>query len=181
MGALAHAVRSGKALYVGISNYGPEETTHAAQLLREMGVPCLVNQVKYSLFHRAPEEGLLDALEREGVGCVAFSPLARGLLTDRYFAGIPEDSRASRDPRFLRPEHVTDEVLAKTRALDEVARARGQSLARMALAWVLRRPAVTSVVIGASKPSQIEDCVAAADNLSFDEDELSRIEDILAS
>ncbi len=179
MGALAHAVRSGKALYAGISNYGPERTVEAARLLREMGTPCLVNQVKYSLFHRAPEEGLLDVLEREGIGCVAFSPLARGLLTDRYFEGIPEDARASRDPRFLRPEHVTDAVLATTRALDDIARARGQSLAQMALAWVLRHEAVTSVVIGASKPGQIEDCVGAAANLSFDEDELSLIEDAL--
>lgn len=180
MGALAHAVRSGKALYVGISNYGPERTVEAVRLLREMGTACLVHQAKYSMLHRAPEDGLLDVLEREGVGCIAFSPLARGLLTDRYFEGIPEDSRAARDPRFLRPEHVTDEVLARTRALNEIARARGQSLAQMALSWVLRRPAVTSVVIGASKPTQIEDCVGAAANLRFDEEELSRIEDVLA-
>ncbi len=179
MGALADAVRSGKALYAGISNYGPEETAEAVGILDRMGVSCLVHQVKYSMLHRVPEDGLLDVLEREGVGCVAFSPLARGLLTDRYFEGIPDDSRASRDPRFLRPEHVTEEVVAKARTLNEIARARGQSLAQMALSWTLRLPAVTSAIIGASKPSQIEDCVEAAANLSFDEDELSRIEDVL--
>lgn len=179
MGALAQAVRSGKALYAGISNYGPERTIEAVSILREMGTPCLVHQVKYSMFERRPEQGLFEVLEREGVGCVAFSPLARGLLTDRYFEGIPDDSRASRDPRFLRPEHVTEEVLAKTRRLNEVARGRGQSLAQMALAWVLRQPAMTGVIIGASKPNQIEDCVGVAERLSFTDDELSRVEEVL--
>ncbi len=179
MGALAHAVRSGKALYAGISNYGPERTVEAVKILREMGAPCLVHQVKYSMFERGPEHGLFEVLEREGVGCVAFSPLARGLLTDRYFEGIPEDSRASRDPRFLRPEHVTAQVLEKTRRLDGIARSRDQSLAQMALAWVLRQPAMTGVIIGASKLAQIEDCVGAAEHLSFTDGELTRIEDIL--
>jgi L-glyceraldehyde 3-phosphate reductase len=179
MGALAHAVRCGKALYVGLSNYGPERTTEAVRLLDDMGVPCLVHQTRYSLFHRVTEHGLLDVLEREGVGCVAYSPLARGLLTDRYLEGIPGDSRAARDPRFLKPEHVTSDVLARTRALNAVARARGQSLAQMAIAWVLRQPAITSAVIGASKASQIEDCVGAAAGAAFDEGELARIEDAL--
>jgi len=179
MGALAHAVRSGKALYAGISNYGPERTIEAATVLREMGTPCLIHQVKYSMFERRPEHGLFEVLEQEGIGCAAFSPLARGLLTARYFEGIPEDSRASRDRRFLRPEHVTEDVLSKTRRLDEIARERGQSLAQMALAWALRQPAVTGVIIGASKPSQIEDCVGVAVHRSFTSEELSRIEDVL--
>ncbi len=181
MGALAQAVRSGKALYAGISNYGPERTVEAVSILRELGTPCLIHQVKYSMFERRPERGLFEVLEQEGVGCVAFSPLARGLLTDRYFEGIPDDSRASRDPRFLRPEHVTEEVLAKTRRLNEMARRRGQSLAQMALAWVLRQPAMTGVIIGASKPSQIEECVGVAEHLSFADEELSHIEEVLES
>ncbi len=181
MGALAQAVRSGRALYAGISNYGPERTVEAVRLLREMGTPCLIHQTKYSMLHRVPEDGLLGVLEREGVGCIAFSPLARGLLTDRYLEGIPEDSRAARDPRFLRPEHVTHEVVARARALNEIAAARGQSLAQMALSWLLRRPSVTSVLIGASRPGQIQDCVRAAGNVSFDEDELASIEAVLGS
>jgi L-glyceraldehyde 3-phosphate reductase len=179
MGALAHAVRSGKALYAGVSSYGPERTAEAVRILREMGTPCLVHQVKYSMFERGPEAGLFEVLEEEGVGCVAFSPLARGLLTDRYFEGVPADSRAASDSPFLSPQQVTEDVLVKTRGLNEMARARGQSLAQMALAWALRQPAMTGVIIGASKPSQVEDCLGAVANLSFTSAELARIDDIL--
>jgi len=179
-GALAQAVRSGKALYAGISNYDPDGTAQAAQILREMGAPCLIHQPRYSMFERTAEEGLFDVLLREGIGGIAFSPLAKGMLTNRYFAGIPADARAARDPRFLRPEHITDAVLAKTRQLDALAQARGQSLAQMALAWVLRQPAVTSALIGASKVSQIEDNLGALKNLAFDRGELSAIDRILA-
>ncbi len=179
-GALAQAVRSGKALYAGVSNYGPEQTLRAAAILREMGTPCLIHQPRYSMFERTPEQGLFDVLVREGIGGIVFSPLAKGMLTSRYFAGIPADARASRDPRFLRPEHITDVVLAKTRQLDVMARARGQSLAQMALAWVLRQPAITSALIGASKVSQIEDNLGAIKNLDFSRDELTAIDGILA-
>jgi L-glyceraldehyde 3-phosphate reductase len=178
-GALAHAVRTGKALYAGVSNYGPEQTLRAATLLREMGAPCLIHQPRYSMFERTPEEGLFDVLVQEGIGGIAFSPLSKGMLTNRYFAGIPADARAARDPRFLRPEHITDAVLAKTRQLDAMARARGQSLAQMALAWVLRQPAVTSALIGASKVSQIEDNLGAIKNLDFNPDDLTAIDRIL--
>jgi L-glyceraldehyde 3-phosphate reductase len=178
-GALTHAVRTGKALYAGVSNYGPEQTLRAATLLREMGAPCLIHQPRYSMFDRAPEQGLFDVLVREGIGGIVFSPLAKGMLTNRYFAGIPADARAARDPRFLRPEHITDAVLAKTRQLDALARARGQSLAQMALAWVLRQPAITSALIGASKVSQIEDNLGAIKNLAFRPDELTAIDSIL--
>jgi L-glyceraldehyde 3-phosphate reductase len=179
-GALAHAVRTGKALYAAISNYGPEQTLRAAELLRGMGTPCLIHQPRYSMFERTAEQGLFDVLVREGIGGIAFSPLAKGMLTNRYFAGIPADARAARDPRFLRPEHITDAVLAQTRQLDGLARTRGQSLAQMALAWVLRQPAVTSALIGASKISQIEDNLGAIKNLSFSPDELTAINRILS-
>ena len=147
--------------------------------MREMGAPCLIHQPRYSMFDRAPEQGLFDVLVREGIGGIVFSPLAKGILTNRYFAGIPADARAARDPRFLRPEHITDAVLAKTRQLDALARARGQSLAQMALAWVLRQPAITSALIGASKVSQIEDNLGAIKNLAFRPDELTAIDSIL--
>lgn len=181
MGALAHAVRSGKALYVGISNYENEQAARAIAILRDLGTPCLIHQPRFSMLDRWPESDLLPLLEKEGVGCIPFSPLAKGLLTNRYFHGIPADSRAGHDPRFLRPEHVTDEVLAKTRQLDLIAQERGQTLAQMALAWLLGRTAITTVLIGASKPSQVEDCAGAAGNLAFSADELARIEAILAS
>lgn len=181
MGALAHAVRSGKALHVGISNYGAAEAARAIALLRELGAPCLLHQPRYSMLERWVEPELLGLLEREGVGCIAYSPLARGLLTDRYFKGIPPDSRAGHDPRFLKPGDVTDAVVTKARRLEEVARARGQSLAQLALAWVLRRGRVTSALIGASRPSQVDDCVGAARNLAFGEAELARIDEILAA
>ena len=178
-GALTHAVRTGNALYAGVSNYGPEQTLRAATLLREMGAPCLIHQPRYSMFDRAPEQGLFDVLVREGIGSIAFSPLAKGMLTNRYFAGIPADARAARDPRFLRPEHITAAVLAMPRHLDAMARARGQSLAQMALAWVLRQPAITSALIGASKVSQIEDNLGAIKNLDFRPEELTAIDSIL--
>jgi L-glyceraldehyde 3-phosphate reductase len=180
MGALAQAVQCGKALYAGISNYQPAETVRAARILRELGVPCLIHQARYSMFDRWVEPQLLATLEAEGMGCVVFSPLAKGLLTDRYFKGVPADSRASRDPRFLRPADVTDAVLGQARALNEVAQARGQTLAQLALAWVLRHTAVTSALIGASRVSQVDDCVGAVRNLKFSGAELAEIEKILA-
>lgn len=179
MGALAHAVRSGKALYAGLSNYGPEQTTRAAQILRQLGTPCLIHQPRYSMFGRDPEKGLLDALVAEGIGGIAFCPLAQGLLTNRYLTGIPTDARASRDPRFLKPKDIADDKIAKVRQLDGIAKARGQTLAQMALAWVLRQPAITSALIGASKVSQIEDNLGAVKNLAFSAEELRAIERIL--
>ncbi len=180
MGALAHAVQSGKALYAGISNYPAAATLRAAQILREMGTPCLIHQPRYSMLDRWVEPELLPALAAEGIGGIVFSPLAKGLLTDRYFKGVPADSRAGHDPRFLRPEHITDALLVTTRRLHDLALARGQTLAQMALAWVLRQPAVTSALIGASKVSQLEDCVGATRNPEFSAEELARIEEILA-
>jgi L-glyceraldehyde 3-phosphate reductase len=180
MGALAHAVRSGKALYAGVSNYSPVQTARAAQLLRDLGTPCLIHQPKYHMFERTPEQGLFDVLTKEGIGGIAFCPLAQGLLTNRYLDGIPADSRAAHDPRFLKPEHITDPKVAKIRRLDALAQTRGQSLAQMSLAWVLRQPAITSALIGASKVSQIEENVAALKNLAFSAGELATIETILA-
>ncbi len=180
MGALAHAVKSGKALYAGLSNYTPEQTTQAAGLLRELGAPCLIHQPRYSMFDRRIETGLIATLEKEQIGAAVFSPLAKGLLTNRYFGGIPQDSRAGHDPRFLKPADVTEAVLQKTRRLNEIAGSRGQTLAQLALAWVLRHPIITSALIGASRPSQVEDCVAAARNLKFSADELQQIETALS-
>jgi len=180
-GALAQAVRSGKALYAGVSNYSPEQTARIATLLRELGTPCLIHQPKYNMFDRTPERGLFEVLLKEGIGSIAFCPLAQGLLTNRYFAGIPADARAARDPRFLKPDHITGQKKAQLRSLDTVARQRGQSLAQMALAWLLRQPAVTTALIGASKPEQIEENVAAVKNLDFSADELAQIEEILTS
>jgi L-glyceraldehyde 3-phosphate reductase len=179
MGALAHAVKSGKALYAGISNYNPETTARAAALLREMGTPLLIHQPKYNMFERSAEQGLFDVLEREGVGCIPFSPLAQGLLTGRYLGGIPEDARAAKDHGFLRPEGVNPEVIAQVRALGEIAEARGQSIAQLALAWVLRDARVTTALIGASKISQLEECIAATENTTFDPAELVKIDTIL--
>jgi len=180
MGALDHAVRSGKALYVGISNYGPEQTSQAAQILRKLGTPCLIHQPRYSMLDRVPEQGLFDVLLHEGIGSIVFSPLAKGVLSNRYFAGLPSDARAVRDPRFLKPDQITPALLAQTHQLDAIARERGQSLAQMALAWVLRQPAVTTALIGASKTSQIDDNVGVIKNLAFSADELTAIERILA-
>ena len=181
MGALAHAVRSGKALYAGISNYDAQGTAKAAELLRAMGIPLLIHQPKYNMFHRDAEGGLLDVLGREGVGCIPFSPLAQGLLTDRYLAGIPADARASKDHGFLKAGHVTPEVIAQVAKLREIAKARGQSMAQLALAWVLRDSRVTTALIGASKISQLEECVAATENTSFDAAELTAIDSILGN
>jgi len=181
MGALDRAVRSGKALYAGLSNYKPAETVQAVRLLRELGTPCLIHQPRYSMLDRWVEPQLLALLAHEGIGSVVFSPLAKGMLTDRYLHGIPADSRAGRDPRFLRPEHITDVVLARTRKLNDLAHQRGQTLAQMALAWVLRQPMVTSALIGASRVSQVDDCVGATKNLSFTDEELAQIETILAA
>jgi L-glyceraldehyde 3-phosphate reductase len=180
MGALEQVIRQGKALYAGISSYNPEQTRQAAKILRGLGTPCLIHQPAYNMFNRWIEDGLLDVLAEEGIGCIAFVPLAQGLLTDRYLQGIPEDSRAARPHGFLRPEHVTEEKLAKVRKLNELAKARGQSLAQMALAWVLRHPGVTSALTGASRPSQIEDSVGALKKLDFAAEELATIDGILA-
>ena len=180
MSALDQAVRSGKALYVGISNYNSQQTARAAAILRELGTPCLIHQPKYSMFERTPEKtGLLDVLSKEGVGCIAFTPLAQGLLTNRYLEGIPADSRASKPHGFLKPKDIDDRRLGQVRALDEIARKRAQSLAQMALAWVLRQPAMSSALIGASRVEQIEQNVAALENLKFSPQELAAIEDSL--
>jgi L-glyceraldehyde 3-phosphate reductase len=179
-GALAHAVRAGKALYASISAYSPEATTRAARLLREMGAPCLLHQPRYSMFDRTPERGLLDVLAAEGIGCIVFSPLAQGLLSNRYLEGIPRDARAGRDPRFLKPEQITKQKVATVRELDAIARARGQSLAQMALAWVLRHGVVTSALVGASRPEQVEENVAVRDQLGFDPGELAAIDAVLS-
>jgi L-glyceraldehyde 3-phosphate reductase len=180
MGALAHAVRAGKALYVGLSNYNADQTQRAARLLRELGTPCLIHQPRYHLFERWIDSGLSRVLVDEGIGGIAFCPLAQGLLTNRYLGGIPADSRAGHDARFLKPEHITAEKLGKVRQLDALARARGQSLAQLALAWVLRNPAITSALIGASKVAQIEENVAALQNLAFTSAELAQIDRICA-
>jgi L-glyceraldehyde 3-phosphate reductase len=179
MGALAQAVKSGKALYAGLSNYSPEQTVEAARLLRLLGTPCLIHQPRYSMLDRRIEPGLLATLAQEEIGAAVFSPLAKGLLTDRYFGGIPADSRAGHDPRFLKPADVTEAVLDRSRRLNELALSRGQSLAQMALAWVLRHPVITSALIGASRPSQVDDCVGAASNLAFAPEELATIDAIL--
>ncbi|MFL7871295.1 MAG: L-glyceraldehyde 3-phosphate reductase [Anaerolineales bacterium] len=179
MGALDSAVRQGKALYVGVSNYSPEQTREAARILHELGTPCLIHQPRYSMLDRWVEDGLLDVLEEEGIGCIVFSPLAQGQLTDRYLGGIPSDARASKTERvWLTPDDVQGN-LPKIRQLDELAKSRGQSLAQMALAWVLRVPQVTSALIGSSSVEQLQDNLAALEKLSFSEDELNKIEAIL--
>lgn len=175
--AVADAVRMGKALYAGVSNYPAELASKAATFLRSLNVPLVIHQPRYNILERAPETtGLLTALEDAGVGCIAFCPLAQGLLTDRYLAGIPEGSRAATPGTFLPASRVTDEVVAKARQLASIAKARGQSLAQMALSWVLRRPAVTSALIGASRVSQIEENIAAASRTEFSDDELAAID-----
>ena len=180
MTALDHMVRQGKALYVGISSYSAEQTRRAAAILRRLGTPCLIHQPSYSMLNRSIEEELLAVLKEEGIGCIAFSPLAQGLLTDKYLAGIPEGSRASKPHGFLRPADITEERLTKVRKLNELAHARGQTVAQMALAWALRHKGMTSVLVGASQVSQIEDNVAALANLQFTEEELARVDKILA-
>lgn len=180
MGALATAVKSGKALYAGISSYDAPTTARAAKILRELGVPALIHQPVYNMFNRWIEPALLDTLATEGLGCIPFSPLAQGLLTNRYLQGIPDDARAAKAHGFLKASGVTPEVLAKVQQLGEVARERDQSLAQLALAWVLRDPRVTTALIGASKISQLEDCVGAAAHTHFSAEELARIDAILA-
>jgi L-glyceraldehyde 3-phosphate reductase len=179
MGALDQAVRSGKALYAGISSYSATETAAAVKILKQLGTPCLIHQPKYSIFDRWVESGLLDVLGEEGVGAIAFCPLAQGLLTDRYLMGIPEGSRASKPHGFLKKNDIDEHRLTQIRALGEIAAARGQSLAQMALAWVLRDPRMTTALIGASRVEQIEQNVAALANLTFTAEELARIDAIL--
>lgn len=181
MGALDYIVRSGRALYAGISSYSATQTDQAAQILKALGTPCLIHQPAYNMFNRWVEDGLLTVLEKQGAGCIVFSPLAQGLLTDRYLAGIPEGSRAARPTGFLKRDQVTQEKVGKVRRLNELAGARGQSMAQMAIAWTLRNPVVTSALVGASSPAQVEDDVATLNNLAFSQEELGKIEEILAN
>ncbi len=179
MAALDHAVRSGKALYAGISNYDPDQTRRAAAVLRSLGTPCLIHQPKYSMFNRWIEEGLLDVLEKEGVGCIVFSPLAQGLLTGKYLHGIPGDSRAAKAHGFLKKEEITEPLVVKIRKLHDLAAGRNQSLAQMAIAWVLRHAAVTSALVGANSVAQIEDTVGSLARTEFEPAELKSIDAIL--
>jgi L-glyceraldehyde 3-phosphate reductase len=179
MAALDYIVRSGRALYAGISSYSPEQTRQAGDLLRELGTPCLIHQPVYSMFNRWVEDGLLDAVRDQGMGMIVFSPLAQGLLTRKYLDGIPADSRAAKPHGFLRTEQVAPEAIAKVRKLDELARERGQSVAQLAVVWVLRHPEITSALIGASRVSQIEEIVAATTNLELSDAEIARIDAIL--
>lgn len=181
MRALDHIVRQGKALYVGLSNYPVAQARQAIDILNDLGTPCLIHQPKYSLFERGVEAGLLDLLQEKGVGSIAFSPLAGGQLTDRYLHGIPADSRAASGSRFLNPEQITEEKLAIVRALNALAERRGQKLSQMALAWVLRSDNVSSVLIGASKTSQLDDALGMLANRQFSADELAEIEAILSA
>ncbi|WP_422368313.1 L-glyceraldehyde 3-phosphate reductase [Pelagibius sp.] len=176
MGALDAMVRQGKALYVGISSYGPEKTREAARILRELGTPCLIHQPSYSMLNRwVEDDGLLPVLEEEGIGCIAFSPLAQGMLSSKYLKEVPVDSRAAAD-KSLNPKLISKDNLEKIKGLNEIAQRRGQSLAQMAVAWVLRDPRITSALIGASRVEQVEDCVAALDNQTFTEAELAEID-----
>ncbi len=179
MQALDRLVRDGKALYAGISNYPADQADEAIGILRELGTPCLIHQAKYSMFERRVERGLLDVLENQGVGCIAFSPLAQGLLSDRYLQGIPEGSRAARSDGFLKPEQITDETIRKVHRLNEMANQRGQSLAQMAIAWLLKDSRVTSVLIGASSVTQLEQNLEALNQGRFTADELDQINRLL--
>jgi L-glyceraldehyde 3-phosphate reductase len=178
MMALDYAVRSGKALYAGISNYPADLTKKAAAILKELGTPCLIHQPKYSMFERWVEKGLLEVAEKEGIGIIAFSPLAQGLLTDRYLDGIPADSRAAKSWGYLREDQIAPAII-KVKKLNEIARERGQSLAQMAIAWLLKDERVTSVLIGASSVAQLKDNLDSGNNLSFEKSELKKIEEIL--
>jgi L-glyceraldehyde 3-phosphate reductase len=180
LGALDTAVRSGKALYAGISAYNAKQTAEAIRIMRDLGTPCLIHQPKYSMLVRDPEQGVLDVLGKEGVGCIVFSPLAQGLLSNRYLQGIPTDSRAARD-FFLKRKDIDERKVAMLRELNTVAQQRGQSLAEMAVAWVLRDPRVTSALVGTSKVEQVDDNVTALKNLAFSAEELRKIDGILAS
>jgi L-glyceraldehyde 3-phosphate reductase len=179
MGALDSIVRSGKALYAGLSNYNPEQTKEALAILKDLGTPCLIHQPKYSMFVRDAEAGLLDVLGDNGVGCIPFSPLAQGLLTNKYLRGIPEGSRAALDHGFLQKGEINDVVVNKIKKLNDIAEHRGQSLAQMAIAWLLKDERVTTVLIGASRVSQLENSLGALDNKTFATDELAQIEAIL--
>ncbi|MCJ8007059.1 L-glyceraldehyde 3-phosphate reductase [Lederbergia wuyishanensis] len=179
MGALHQVVQQGKALYVGISSYSPEQTEEAVRILNDLGTPLLIHQPSYSMLNRWIEDGLQDVLDESGVGSIAFCPLQQGLLTNKYLGGIPEDSRAANPTSFLKKDHITEDVIQKVRQLNDIAAERGQSLAQMSLAWVLRGGRVTSALIGASRVSQIEDNVATLNNLEFSEEELAKIDDIL--
>jgi len=181
MTALDLIVRQGKALYVGISNYQAEEAARAIQILKELGTPCLIHQPKYSMYERWIEGGLLDLLGNEGVGCIPFSPLAQGMLTDKYLKGIPEDSRAAKSHGFLQRDQITDTKLAQLNKLNEIAAGRGQKLAHMALSWILRDERITSVLVGASKPEQLADSLKCLENTNFSEDELNTINLILSN
>lgn len=180
MAALDLIVRQGKALYVGISNYNAQQAEEAITMLRQMGTPCLIHQPKYSMFVRTPEEGLLDVLGNNQVGCIPFSPLAQGLLTDKYLNGIPVDSRVATSGQFLNESHITPDKIEKIKQLNEIAQQRGQKLAHMALSWILKDERVTSVLIGASKPSQITDSLLSLNNTTFSPEELQSIDAILA-
>ena len=180
MGALAHAVQTGKALYAGISNYGPDQTRAAAALLREMGTPLLIHQPRYSMFAREPEGGVFGAVGEVGAGAIVFSPLAQGLLTPKYLGGIPDDSRAAKPWGFLSPEQVTPGRVEAVRRLQGIAQGRGQSVVQLALAWVLRQPQVTSALIGASKVAQVDEAVGTLERLDFSDGELADIDRILA-
>ena len=179
MGALHQVVQQGKALYVGISNYDAEQTNHAVDILERLGTPCLIHQPRYNMFDRWVEDGLLDVLEKRGVGCIPFSPLAQGLLTNRYLDGIPKGSRIDSESIFLGKKHLAPETMVKVKALNQQAEQRGQTLAQMALAWILEKKQITSVLIGASSVAQLEDNVAAINNLKFSRDELAYIDNIL--
>jgi len=180
MGALAHAVRQGKALYVGISNYDPETTRQAADILDSLGTPCLIHQARYSMLDRWVEKGLLDILDEKGIGCIAFSPLAQGLLTDRYLKGIPEDSRAANPYGFLQRSAITPELVKMLKKLNDLAAKRGQDLAQMALSWVLKDPRITSVLLGAHNKTQLLDSLKCIVNTEFTFEELNRIDEYLA-
>jgi len=179
MGALAHAVKQGKALYAGISSYSPEQTARAADILKEMGVPCLIHQAKYSMFVRWVEEGLLDVLENKGMGCIAFSPLAQGLLSNKYINGIPEKSRAANKNGALRAQDITPDKIEKIKQLNDIAISRNQSLAQMAVAWLLKDKRITSVLVGARTVEQMTDNIDALKNLTFSQNELEQIENTL--
>lgn len=179
MGALNHIVRQGKALYVGISQYSAEDTIKATKILKDMGTPCLIHQPKYNMMDRWVENGLLDVLENEGVGAIAFSPLSQGILTDKYLVGFPEDSRAVKDGRYLKTDQIDKKLISKVSQLNEIAILRGQSLAQMAIAWLLKDPRITSVLVGASKPEQLLDSLKSLNNLQFSSENLEVIESIL--
>lgn len=178
--ALDHIVRSGKALYVGVSNYNPEQTKALSKIMKELGTPLLIHQPRYNMFERWIEDGLQDVLDEEGIGSISFCPLAQGILTNKYIHGIPKDSRAATSSPFLTADRISDDVISKVVKLNEIAENRGQSLAQMACAWNLRGGRLTSVLLGASRPSQITENVAALSNLEFTNDELTTIDDILA-